>query len=439
MDHDSLISICIPTYNNADNLKGCLNSLVPQVKPYRIPIYVSDNASTDNTIEMLSSFKKEIYPLLYYRSNDKNLGFDQNLVDAVNMSSSKYVWPIGNRRRLLPNSVKRVYDILNKNDVDLLILSVAAHVTSVQNKRYKSARDVFLDLWSNAGTLGFFILPLRAWKLEIVQKYVGTFWVHFAAIFEFLASLKDVDVMFTGWPSIDSHGKSQWTNSLFQGWTNWKNVVMALPGVYSNHDKELIIRAWSTGSFSIQVLLYLRSEKAYNVTLYNSYRQDFLKYTNISLAEAKIISQLPIPFARLYTILQRVLSKGLRMFVRFRYRLNPISARTFLREAGRHQIEQKDAMHRFLSEIERGTGLAIYGEKEVRKALEEGAVRTLMLSEDITNIQDLSGNLIELAEQSSAQVEVVSVNTEEGQKLRNSFKGIGAILQTRSEGSMSVS
>jgi abequosyltransferase len=98
MGHDPLISICIPTRNNAD-LKECLESLAPQAKPYDIPICVSDNASTDNTIEMLSSFKKEVYPPLYYRSNDKNLGFDQNLVNAVKMASSKYVWPLGDRRK----------------------------------------------------------------------------------------------------------------------------------------------------------------------------------------------------------------------------------------------------------------------------------------------------------------------------------------------------
>jgi hypothetical protein len=397
------------------------------------------------------------------------------------MSSTKYVWPMGDRRRLLPNSMKRAYNILSRNDLDLLILSVSTDVTSVQNKRYESARDVFLDLWSNAGTLGFFVMPLRAWKLENLKKYVGTFWIHFAVIFEFLASVKDIDVMFTGWPSISSHGKSQWTNSLFQGWTNWKNVVRELPNVYSKRDKESIIRAWSRGSFSVQVLLYLRSEKVYNSALYNVYRQDFSKYTNIPLAEAKTVSQLPILFAKFYVILERLLSKALRVFVRFKYPLNPFNSRALLREAGRRYTREKEVMQRFLSEVERGTGSAIFGKEEVRKALEECTVDTLMLSEgpasfwvtrkcamcgnqeqqilentvvtepqrslvrkpcpkcrtgylDIAEIQDLRENLLELAEQSSVQVEIVSAGTEEGQRLRNSFKGIAAILRSESEG-----
>jgi glycosyltransferase involved in cell wall biosynthesis len=130
MDHDPLISICIPNYNNVDILKGCLNSLVPQIQPYQIPVYVSDNASKDDTMEMLSSFKNERYPLLYFKSNNENLGFDQNLVNAVKMASSKYVWPIGDRRRLLPNSMRRVYNILSENDLDLLLLSLATQAKS---------------------------------------------------------------------------------------------------------------------------------------------------------------------------------------------------------------------------------------------------------------------------------------------------------------------
>ena len=317
MDHDSLISICIPTYNNADNLKGCLNSLVPQAKPYRIPIYVSDNASTDNTIEMLSSFKKEIYPLLYFRSNERNLGFDQNLVSAVKMASSKYVWPLGDRRRLLPNSLRRVYNLLSRNDLSLLLLSSDAQMASIQNKRYDSARDVFLNLWSNAGTMSFFVLPLEAWKLELLKKYVGTGWVHFAAVFEYLAGLKNVNVMLAGWSSIASSGKSTWTMNFFNVWTSWKSVVNELPGVYSKQDKESIIRAWTIDR-SISILLYLRAAGVYNRDVYEAYEQDFLKYTSIPLIEAKVVSELPVLLFKPYPFLRSAMSKVSRMIVQKR-------------------------------------------------------------------------------------------------------------------------
>ncbi|MEM3823740.1 MAG: peptide chain release factor aRF-1, partial [Candidatus Bathyarchaeia archaeon] len=46
-------------------------------------------------------------------------------------------------------------------------------------------------------------------------------------------------------------------------------------------------------------------------------------------------------------------------------------------------IEEKQIMQQFLYEIGHDTGMATYGEQEVRKALEAGAVKTLLLSEGL--------------------------------------------------------
>ncbi|MCL6578954.1 MAG: peptide chain release factor aRF-1 [Candidatus Bathyarchaeota archaeon] len=139
-------------------------------------------------------------------------------------------------------------------------------------------------------------------------------------------------------------------------------------------------------------------------------------------------------------------------------------------------IEEKQVMQQFLYEIGHDTGMATYGEEEVRRALEAGAVRTLLLSEGIdivrvkvkcnacgyeeqetmknqmlTNFeQSLSGkpcpkckapslaiaetqelieNFAQMAEYTNTEVEIISGETEEGQMLKNSFGGIAAILR----------
>ncbi|MEM3668812.1 MAG: peptide chain release factor aRF-1 [Candidatus Bathyarchaeia archaeon] len=139
-------------------------------------------------------------------------------------------------------------------------------------------------------------------------------------------------------------------------------------------------------------------------------------------------------------------------------------------------IEEKKVMQQFLYEIGHDTGMATYGEEEVRKALEAGAVRTLLLSEGIdivrvkvkcnacgyeeqetiknqmlTNFeqsligkpcpkckapslaiaetQELIENFAQLAEYTNTEVEIISSETEEGHMLKNSFGGIAAILR----------
>jgi len=139
-------------------------------------------------------------------------------------------------------------------------------------------------------------------------------------------------------------------------------------------------------------------------------------------------------------------------------------------------VEEKRIVQDFLYEIGHNTGLATYGEEEVRRSLEAGAVKTLLLSEglDIARVtikctvcnyakqenmhnrslqsfeQSLSGqpcpqcktptlqiaevkelieDLAELAERAGSDVEIVSTETEEGVMLRDSFGGIAATLR----------
>jgi peptide chain release factor subunit 1 len=139
-------------------------------------------------------------------------------------------------------------------------------------------------------------------------------------------------------------------------------------------------------------------------------------------------------------------------------------------------VEEKKIMQNFLREIGHDTGLATYGENEVRRNLKAGILRTLLLSEDIelvrvtvkctscdytkqetmknhdvlefkqslngkpcpkcsvpslfvANVKELIDELADLAEETGADVEILSGETEEGQMLKKSFGGIAAILR----------
>ncbi len=139
-------------------------------------------------------------------------------------------------------------------------------------------------------------------------------------------------------------------------------------------------------------------------------------------------------------------------------------------------IEEKQIMQQFLYEVGHDSGLITYGEADVRRALEAGAVRTLLISEKVDQLrvtvkcsacgyegkhtvktqnltefeqvlsektcpkcqapslavvdkQDLIDDLAELATQGNADIEIISGETEEGQMLKNAFGGIAAILR----------
>ena len=82
-----LVSICIPTYNSEKYIKECLESVVNQ--SYKnIEIIISDNNSTDNTLEVIKNLK---ISNLKIHKNQTNIGMVENFNTAASMATGKYV------------------------------------------------------------------------------------------------------------------------------------------------------------------------------------------------------------------------------------------------------------------------------------------------------------------------------------------------------------
>jgi len=139
-------------------------------------------------------------------------------------------------------------------------------------------------------------------------------------------------------------------------------------------------------------------------------------------------------------------------------------------------VEERRAVQRFLAEISRDSGLAVYGEEEVKRALESHKVMTLLISEDLDDVvvkvscsscgneeerrvgepelelmlasvrseycskcsnstltaepqRRVFDELLRMAEEGGAEVEVVSSKTEEGRMLLKGFGGVAALLR----------
>jgi glycosyltransferase involved in cell wall biosynthesis len=79
------------TYNRAGTLRETLDSILPQAaeRP-EIEVLVSDNASTDETADVLRGYC-ERHPGLRHSRNAENLGFDGNVVACIENASGEYV------------------------------------------------------------------------------------------------------------------------------------------------------------------------------------------------------------------------------------------------------------------------------------------------------------------------------------------------------------
>jgi len=123
-----LFSICIPTYNRAKYLQENIDLLLKEISKKRfneVELCVSDNASTDNTEEVVRKYIQS-YPQIKitYKKNEKNLGGDWNFHHAMNMATGEYSLLLGDDDLLVENAIERITGLIENNDVfDVLLFN----------------------------------------------------------------------------------------------------------------------------------------------------------------------------------------------------------------------------------------------------------------------------------------------------------------------------
>lgn len=109
-----LLSVAIPTYNRERELETLLESIEPQMTD-DVEVVVVDNASTDNTRELVHSYQSRDKRFHYFRQ-EQNVGIDRNVDTAVEKSSATYVWLCGDDDLLEPYAVAHLCRILRQGD-----------------------------------------------------------------------------------------------------------------------------------------------------------------------------------------------------------------------------------------------------------------------------------------------------------------------------------
>jgi len=83
----SKVSVCIPTYNRAGYLEETVRSVLAQT--YReFELIISDNASTDNTEEVVASLRD---PRIHYYHNPVNIGMAPNYNCCLERARGEYI------------------------------------------------------------------------------------------------------------------------------------------------------------------------------------------------------------------------------------------------------------------------------------------------------------------------------------------------------------
>lgn len=80
------VSACIVTHNNSENIIPSLASIISKTRDVNLTIYISDNNSIDNTVEIISSE----FPQVKIIQNEKNDGFGYGHNKMLSIINSDY-------------------------------------------------------------------------------------------------------------------------------------------------------------------------------------------------------------------------------------------------------------------------------------------------------------------------------------------------------------
>lgn len=100
------VSIIIVNYNTTKLLRDCLESIFSQTKDIAFEVIVSDNGSTDGSVEMIASE----FPQVILIENNANLGFGAANNRGLEIAKGEFIFYLNSDTILLNNAVKIFYD-----------------------------------------------------------------------------------------------------------------------------------------------------------------------------------------------------------------------------------------------------------------------------------------------------------------------------------------
>lgn len=156
------VTVAICTYNRAQSgyLAQSLQSVINQT--YKdIDIIVYDNASTDNTEEVVCSFKDS---RITYVKNEKNLGLFGNLNKALANCKTEYIVVFHDDDIMLPKMIEIEVDVLDKHKD----AAIAGQLFT--NKSTFNIFSFFLKYFKNCKIIKYKIFRTRQFIINTIKQ-----------------------------------------------------------------------------------------------------------------------------------------------------------------------------------------------------------------------------------------------------------------------------
>lgn len=241
-----MLAICIPTFNRAIFLEEVIGNLVSPCTQNNIQIFVSDNASSDNTQEMMEELTKK-YTFVHYHRHHVNIGPDDNFEYVLKMPDTKYRWLLSDTCYV--DNLDEVIRDLERNDFDAYVLNGApdrAKYLPKEKKQYNDSIDVLKEIGWHLTWISCMIYNKNMVEKMNFDHYKKSSFNQTALIFE-PTSYRSSLICFN--PNVEVKAlpirkESAWHYHVFDiFYRDWYLFVMSLPVYYPYEAKMACIKA----------------------------------------------------------------------------------------------------------------------------------------------------------------------------------------------------
>ena len=144
-----LLSICIPTFNRAQTLKSSLYMVCSQIEQQQavIDVVICDNASTDETRQIVQELKVK-WPFIKYFRNSENIGLLRNIDRVVRCATGRLCWLLGDDDIIVPYALEKIVNSIQqiKNLDDFAFGCTNSFVVDPDGERFLHISDLHCHL-----------------------------------------------------------------------------------------------------------------------------------------------------------------------------------------------------------------------------------------------------------------------------------------------------
>ena len=276
------LTIIILTADRLLQIKQLIKSINKKLQKYSFKIIIHDDGKKKDTQLYFNNLIKFNKNIIYIRNN-KKLGHDKNYVKGLKSSKSNYTWIISDATKI-NNSIFKKLTLLLDGRNDLLILGAKNRKFYLDKEFNNHNKNLFLENFAWYLTLtGSFILSRKIIsRINYIDFNNFRNFPHIGLIFNAINHNK-IKIDFIRGEIISSYPKkSYWVQYVFNIFLiDWPKAIFSLKKYKKSSQLIAIINhAKYSKIFNFKNLLYLKSEKLYNIKIFNLYKKSFKKFTN---------------------------------------------------------------------------------------------------------------------------------------------------------------